>query len=180
MNRVFSLLVDNTPGVLSRISGLFSRRGYSIDSITAGVTADPRFTRITNVSSGDELILSQIEKQVRKLEDVIEIKVLKEGESVYRELIMVKVRANAAQRAEIISVADIFRAKVVDVEKESLMLELTGNQSKLEAFLNLLDGYEILELARTGITGLSRGVKNITVIDENGQKRTWNPDDGAK
>ena len=180
MNRVFSLLVDNTPGVLSRISGLFSRRGYSIDSITAGVTADPRFTRITIVSSGDELILSQIEKQVRKLEDVIEIKALKEGESVYRELIMVKVRANAAQRAEIISVADIFRAKVVDVEKESLMLELTGNQSKLEAFLNLLDGYEILELARTGITGLSRGVKNITVIDENGQKRTWNPDDGAK
>ena len=177
MNRVFSLLVDNTPGVLSRISGLFSRRGYSIDSITAGVTADPRFTRITIVSSGDELILSQIEKQVRKLEDVIEIKVLKEGESVYRELIMVKVRANAAQRAEIISVADIFRAKVVDVEKESLMLELTGNQSKLEAFLNLLDGYEILELARTGITGLSRGVKNITVIDENGQKRTWNPDE---
>ena len=176
MNRVFSLLVDNTPGVLSRISGLFSRRGYSIDSITAGVTADSRFTRITIVASGDELILSQIEKQVRKLEDVIEIKVLREGESVYRELIMVKVRADAAQRAEIISVADIFRAKVVDVEKESLMLELTGNQSKLEAFLNLLDGYEILELARTGITGLSRGIKNITFIDENGQKRTWNPD----
>ena len=162
--------------MLSRISGLFSRRGYSIDSITAGVTADPRFTRITIVASGDELILSQIEKQVRKLEDVIEIKVLREGESVYRELIMVKVRADAAQRAEIISVADIFRAKVVDVEKESLMLELTGNQSKLEAFLNLLDGYEILELARTGITGLSRGIKNITFIDENGQKRTWNPD----
>ena len=166
MKRVYSLLVDNNPGVLSRISGLFSRRGYSIDSITAGVTADPRFTRITIVASGDELILSQIEKQVRKLEDVIEIKVLKEGESVYRELIMVKVRANAAQRAEIISVADIFRAKVVDVEKGSLMLELTGNQSKLEAFLNLLDGYEILELARTGITGLSRGMKDITFIDE--------------
>ena len=176
MKRVYSLLVDNNPGVLSRISGLFSRRGYSIDSITAGVTADPRFTRITIVASGDELILSQIEKQVRKLEDVIEIKVLREGESVYRELIMVKVRADAAQRAEIISVADIFRAKVVDVEKESLMLELTGNQSKLEAFLNLLDGYEILELARTGITGLSRGPKNITFLDENGQKRTWNPD----
>ena len=155
MQRVYSLLVDNTPGVLSRISGLFSRRGYSIDSITAGVTADPRFTRITIVASGDELILSQIEKQVRKLEDVIEIKVLKEGESVYRELIMVKVRANAAQRAEIIAVADIFRAKVVDVEKESLILELTGSQSKLEAFLDLLDGYEILELARTGIAGLS-------------------------
>lgn len=165
MKRVYSLLVDNTPGVLSRISGLFSRRGYSIDSITAGVTADPRFTRITIVASGDELILSQIEKQVRKLEDVIEIKVLKEGESVYRELIMVKVRANAAQRAEVISLADIFRAKIVDVEKESLMVELTGNQSKLEAFLNLLDGFEILELARTGITGLSRGIKDVTIID---------------
>ena len=179
MKRVYSLLVDNNPGVLSRISGLFSRRGYSIDSITAGVTADPRFTRITIVASGDELILSQIEKQVRKLEDVIEIKVLKEGESVYRELIMVKVRANAAQRAEIISVADIFRAKVVDVEKGSLMLELTGNHSKLEAFLNLLDGYEILELARTGITGLSRGMKDITFIDEDGQKKTWSADDEA-
>lgn len=165
MKRVYSLLVDNTTGVLSRISGLFSRRGYSIDSITAGVTADPRFTRITIVASGDELILSQIEKQVRKLEDVIEIKVLKEGESVYRELIMVKVRANAAQRTEVISVADIFRAKIVDVEKESLMVELTGNQSKLEAFLNLLDGYEILELARTGITGLARGSKDVTFID---------------
>lgn len=177
MKRVFSLLVDNTPGVLSRISGLFSRRGYSIDSITAGVTADPRFTRITIVASGDELILSQIEKQVRKLEDVIEIKVLKEGESVYRELIMVKIRANASERAEVISLADIFRAKVVDVEKESLMLELTGNQSKLEALLNLLDGYEILELARTGITGLSRGIRDITCIDENGQKWTWSPDE---
>lgn len=129
------------------------------------MTADPRFTRITVVASGDELILSQIEKQVRKLEDVIEIKVLKDGESVYRELIMVKVRASAAQRPEVISIADIFRAKIVDVEKESMMIELTGNQSKLEAFLNLLDGYEILELARTGITGLARGIKDVTFID---------------
>lgn len=162
--QVFSLLVDNNPGVLSRISGLFSRRGYSIDSITAGMTADPRFTRITVVSSGDELILSQIEKQVRKLEDVVDIKVLKDGESVYRELIMVKLRANAAQRGEIISVADIFRAKIVDVEEDSLIVELTGTQSKLEAFLNLLKGYEILELARTGITGLSRGSSDVAYL----------------
>ena len=156
-SQVFSLLVDNNPGVLSRIAGLFSRRGYSIDSITAGATTDTRFTRITVVASGDELILSQIEKQVRKLEDVVDIKVLKDGESVYRELIMVKLRANASQRGEIISVADIFRAKIVDVEEDSLIIELTGTQSKLEAFLNLLRGYEILELARTGITGLARG-----------------------
>ena len=165
MQRVFSLLVDNNPGVLSRIAGLFSRRGYNVDSITAGTTADPRFTRITIVTSGDELILSQIERQVRKLEDIIEIKELKPEESVYRELIMVKIRADASQRSEVISLADIFRAKVVDVEKECLMVELTGNQSKLEAFLNLLDGYEILELARTGITGLARGIKDVTFID---------------
>ena len=168
MQRVFSLLVDNNPGVLSRVSGLFSRRGYSIDSITAGVTADPRFTRITIVASGDELILSQIEKQVRKLEDVIEIKVLHPEDSVYRELIMVKVRANKTERTEIISVADIFRAKIVDVEKDSLMVELTGNGSKVDAFLELLEGYEILELARTGITGLQRGIKHVTIIDQDG------------
>ena len=164
MQRVFSLLVDNNPGVLSRVSGLFSRRGYSIDSITAGVTADPRFTRITVVATGDEVILSQIEKQVRKLEDVREIKLLKDDDSVYRELIIVKVRVDASHRAEVISLADIFRAKVVDVEKECPMIELTGNQSKLEAFLNLLDGYEILELARTGITGLARGLKDVTYL----------------
>ena len=98
------------------------------------MTADPRYTRITVVSSGDELILSQIEKQLRKLEDVVNIKVLKSEESVCRELIMVKLRANASQRGEIISVADIFRAKIVDVEEDSLMIELTGTQSKLEAF----------------------------------------------
>lgn len=171
MKRVYSLLVDNNAGVLSRIAGLFSRRGYSIDSITAGVTADPRFTRITIVASGDELILSQIEKQVRKLEDVIEIKVLDPADSVYRELIMVKIRADRKERAEIISVADIFRAKIVDVEQESLIVELTGTQSKLEAFLSLLDGYEILELARTGITGLNRGIKDVTLIDQEGNIR---------
>ncbi len=113
----------------------------------------PRFTRITIVTSGDELILSQIEKQVRKLEDVVEIKVLAPEESVFRELIMVKIRANAAQRSEVSAIADIFRAKVVDAGKESLIIELTGNQSKLGAFLNLLDGYEILELAEPVLQG---------------------------
>ena len=172
MQRVFSLLVDNNPGVLSRVSGLFSRRGYSIDSITAGVTADPRFTRITVVSSGDEQILEQIEKQLAKLEDVIDIKKLQDGESVCRELILVKIRANKTERTEIISVADIFRAKIVDVEKDSLMVELTGNGSKVDAFLELLEGYEILELARTGITGLQRGIKDVTVIDQEGNINT--------
>lgn len=164
--QVFSLLVNNNAGLLSRVAGLFSRRGYSIDSITAGMTTDERFTRLTVVASGDELILSQIEKQLRKLEDVVDIKTLADDESVCRELIMVKVMADASQRAEIISIADIFRAKIVDVETDSLMLEMTGNQSKVEAFLNLMGGYQILELARTGITALSRGTKGVKIIDD--------------
>lgn len=163
--QAYSILVYNNPGLLNRLSGLFSRRGYNIESITAGTTADPRFTRITIVASGDEQILSQIEKQVGKLEDVIEIKLLKPDDSVCRELIMVKIKADAGERTQIISMADIFRAKIVDVEKECLTVELTGNQSKLEAFLELLDGYEILELARTGLTGLTRGIKDVTYID---------------
>lgn len=164
--QIYSLLVDNNPGVLSRISGLFSRRGYSIDSISAGTTADPRFTRITVVASGDEQILEQIEKQVRKLVEVREIKLLHDNDSVCRELIMIKVAANAKQRAEIISLTEIFRAKIVDVEKDSLIIELTGTQSKLEGFLNLMDGFEILEIARTGITALLRGSQNVTYFDE--------------
>ena len=165
IKQAYSILVHNNPGLLSRMAGLFSRRGYNIESITAGTTADPRFTRITIVASGDEQILSQIEKQVRKMEDVIDIKLLNTTNSVCRELMMIKIRANASQRAEIISVSDIFRAKIVDVEKDCLMIELTGTESKLEAFMELLDGYEILELARTGITGLTRGSDDVVYID---------------
>lgn len=159
--QVFSLLVNNNTGLLSRVAGLFSRRGYNIDSITSGTTMNKSLTRITVVATGDVQILSQIEKQLAKLEDVVDIKILKDGESVCRELIMLKVKADAAQRAEIVAVADIFRAKIVDVETDSLMLEMTGNLSKVEAFLNLMSGYEILELARTGITGLSRGADGV-------------------
>ena len=163
--RVIQLLVDNTSGVLSRISGLFSRRGYNIDSITAGVTADPRYTRITIVTSGDEDILDQIEKQVAKLIDVRDIKVLKPGSSVYRELALIKVKCAPEDRQGIISMADIFRANIIDVSKESLIIEMTGDQEKIDAFLGLLDGFEILELARTGIAGLSRGIKDVTYLD---------------
>ena len=163
--QAYSILVYNNPGLLIRMAGLFSRRGYNNESITAGTTADPRFTRITIVASGDEQILSQIEKQVRKMEDVIEIKPLNDSNSVCRELVMIKVRANASERAELISLADIFRAKIVDVEKDCLMIELTGTESKLKAFMELLDGYEILELARTGITGLKRGSDDVIMFD---------------
>lgn len=156
--------MDNTSGVLSRISGLFSRRGYNIESITAGVTADPRFTRITIVTSGDDQILEQIEKQVAKLVDIRDIKELKPAESVYRELALIKVRAQATERQGVISLADIFRAKIIDVAADSLIVEMTGDQAKIEAFINLLEGYEILELARTGIAGLCRGTDNVTFI----------------
>jgi len=163
--RVIQLLVDNTSGVLSRISGLFSRRGYNIDSITAGVTADPRYTRITIVTSGDDDILDQIEKQVAKLIDVRNIKVLKPQCSVYRELALIKVKCAPNERQGIISMADIFRANIIDVSKESLIIEMTGDQEKIDAFLGLLDGFEVLELARTGIAGLSRGTKDVTYLD---------------
>ena len=164
--KVFQILVDNTAGVLSRISGLFSRRGYNIESITAGVTADPRYTRITIVASGDDVILEQIEKQVAKLVDVRNIKELKPEDSVYRELALIKVRANAADRQGILSISDIFRAKVIDVSAESITMELTGSQSKIEAFLKMLETYEILELARTGLAGLERGHENIVHIED--------------
>lgn len=164
--KVFQLLVDNTSGVLSRISGLFSRRGYNIESITAGVTADSRYTRITIVTSGDDEILEQIEKQVAKLIDVKNIKELKPEESVYRELVLIKVKAEAQQRQSIISLADVFRANIIDVAPQSLVIELTGNQSKIDAFIALLDGHEILELARTGIAGLGRGAENVVYIEE--------------
>ena len=126
---VLSLLVDNTAGVLSRVAGLFSRRGYNIDSLTVGVTADERYSRMTVVSYGDQNILEQIEKQLRKLEDVRDIKELKPGHSVYRELIMVKVRANASQRQSVSAICDIFRATIVYVVKVSLSVMLTGYQS---------------------------------------------------
>ena len=163
--KVFQLLVDNQAGVLSRISGLFSRRGYNIESITAGVTSNPKFTRITIVATGDEAILEQIEKQVGKLIDVRKIWELEPDLSVYRELILIKVRAADTQRQAIVSVTDIFRAKIIDVDVDSMIIELTGNQNKIDAFLDLLKGYEILEIARTGIAGLNRGAENITFLE---------------
>ncbi|MCQ2537442.1 MAG: acetolactate synthase small subunit [Lachnospiraceae bacterium] len=154
---VLSIFVENTFGVLSRVSGLFSRRGYNIDSLTVGVTENPERSRMTVVVTGDEQILDQIKKQVEKLEDVREVKELMPSESVYRELILIKVGATADQRQAVISIAEIFRAKIVDVTPDSITAELTGDQEKLDAFIKLLDDYKILEIARTGITGLSRG-----------------------
>ena len=151
---VLSLLVDNNPGVLARVAALFSRRGYNIDSITAGITNDPKYTRITVAVSGDNQILAKL-VEVRKIVE------LENSHSVCRELVLVKVMADKKEKQEIIAIADIFRAKVVDVAANSLMIELTGNQNKLDAFLNLMADFEVLEMVRTGITGLGRGVSTL-------------------
>lgn len=159
--RVLSLLVDNTSGVLSRIAGLFARRGYNIDSITAGVTMDPRFTRITIVTSGDDTVLEQITKQVEKQVDVRNVKVLQPEKSVNRELMLVKVKAEKDDRQDIIALSNVFRANIIDVSDDSMIIEVTGGQNKLEAFLRLISGHEVLELARAGIAGLSRGSGDV-------------------
>ncbi len=158
---VLSVLVENSSGVLSRVAGMFSRRGYNIDSLTVGATQNPDFSRMTIVSSGEDEELEQIRKQLAKLVDVVDIKELPDDASVCRELVLVKVEARAEQRDQVIAVADIFRAKIVDVAEDSLIVELTGNQNKLDAFLRLLKDFRILQLARTGITGLVRGAYEL-------------------
>lgn len=154
---VLSILIDNTPGALSRVVGLFSRRGYNIDSLTVGETEKAEVSRMTVAVTGDGIVLDQIEKQIHKLENVIDVEKLSGEASVCRELILVKVAASREERPSINAIVEIFRAKIVDVAADSMMIELTGNQAKLNAFTKLLDGYEIKELVRTGITGLTRG-----------------------
>ncbi|MCF0129455.1 MAG: acetolactate synthase small subunit [Pseudobutyrivibrio sp.] len=162
--KVLSILVENTPGLTSRISGMFSRRGYNIDSFSAGETADPRFTRVTIVTHGDELILEQIVKQVRKLCEVVDVKELKPSTSVTRELMLVKISARNTDRQNVLTIVNIFHGKVVDVTHDSMVLEITGHQDKLQSFLDMLGDYDILELARTGLTGLSRGTEDVVIL----------------
>lgn len=158
---VFSILVENSAGVLSRVAGLFSRRGYNIDSLTVGETTDPKLSRMTVTVTGDDDVLEQIEKQLSKLIDVKEIVELPSDASVCRELVLVKVECDTSRRQDIIAVSNIFRANIVDVSTDSVIIELTGAQSKLNAFIELLNGFKITELARTGITGLARGAANL-------------------
>ncbi|MBR4145357.1 MAG: acetolactate synthase small subunit [Lachnospiraceae bacterium] len=156
MRKVFSILVSNTSGVLSRVSGLFSRRGYNIKSLTVAETENPEFSRMTVVADGDERILEQIKNQLYKLEDVKDIIELKSREAVCRELMIIKIGATTEQRNNLVAIADIFRAKVVDVSVDTMMLELTGNQDKLDSFIRMLKDYTIIEMVRTGVTGLMR------------------------
>ncbi|MDD3239499.1 MAG: acetolactate synthase small subunit [Lachnospira sp.] len=158
---VFSILVENSAGVLSRVAGLFSRRGYNIDSLTVGVTNDPKVSRMTVTVTGDDDVLEQIEKQLSKLIDVIDIKELPVDESVNRELVLIKVMCDASQRQDITAVTNIYRANIVDVAEKSVIVEITGSQSKIQSFIKLLDNFTITELARTGITGLARGSADL-------------------
>ena len=143
------------------MAALFSRRGYNIDSLTAGVTNNPKYTRITVAVSGDDQILEQIRNQIGKLEEVRRTIVLDDKESVCRELVLVKVMADKKDKQDIIAIADVFRAKIVDVGASSVMIELTGTQNKLDAFLNLMADFEVLEMVRTGLTGLGRGMSTL-------------------
>ncbi len=162
---LLAVLVDNKPGVLTHVSGLISRRAFNIESISAGYTEEPSVTRINIVVSVEsENELDQVVNQLSKLIDVIKIVNLSKAPSIERELVMIKVRASKENRADLVSVVDIFRAQIVDVTSENIVIELTGGQNKIDAICEVLKDYEIVEIARTGAIALSRGpvpVKNM-------------------
>ena len=155
---LIAILVDNKPGVLTHVSGLISRRAFNIESISAGYTEEPGVTRINIVVTVESLQeLDQVENQLAKLIDVIKIVNLSKVESVERELVLIKVRSNPKNRADLIDIVNVFRAKIIDFGKEDIVIELTGQESKVNALIEVLADYDILEIARTGAIALSRG-----------------------
>ena len=159
---VLLVLVRNSSGVLTRVSGLFARRGFNIDSLTVGRTENSEISRMTIALNGSEEVLEQFMKQLNKLEDVLRVLRLKPENSVYRELVLIKVKADSEQRAAINEVVRIFRSKIVDISPETLTIELTGDESKINAHIKLMEEYEIKELVRTGVCALERGSNDIT------------------
>lgn len=159
MRHTISVLVENRFGVLARVAGMFSGRGFNIDTLNVGPTHDERYSRITATVKGDTQQLDQCIKQLHKLVDVIEVEDLAQGQFAARELVLVKVAADGQSRVEIVQVCEIFRANIVDVSQQSLIVEMTGNQNKIEAFLAMIEPYNILHMARTGITALPRSRK---------------------
>ena len=159
MTHTIALLVENHEGVLSRIAGLFSGRGYNLESFTAGPAVDPTTTRITLVCGGDDQVIDQIKKQLNRLVDVIKVVDLTDAPTIDRELALVRVRAKSGERGEIFQIADIFRAKVMDVATDTIMLELTGSNRKIDDFIALLGDYNIEEFARSGLVSMARGRK---------------------
>jgi len=160
MKHTLSVLVENNPGVLARVAGLFSRRGFNIDSLAVGRTENPRVSRMTIVVEGDDFTLEQVNKQLHKLVDVIKISDLTKDAYVDRELVMIKVFAEPSSRAEIMQLVDIFRARIVDVGPKTLTIEVTGNSGKIDAFELSLRPFGIKELVRTGKIAMLRGYKN--------------------
>jgi acetolactate synthase I/III small subunit len=156
MRHTISVLVENKFGVLTRVAGLFSGRGYNIDTLNVGPTHDPSTSQMTIVTRGDDATLEQIVKQLNKLIDVLKVQDFREGEYIDRELVLVKVGVDSKTRAEVMQITDIFRAKIVDVQPRSLTIEITGNESKIEKFLELMKTFGILELTRTGKVALPR------------------------
>jgi acetolactate synthase-1/3 small subunit len=156
MRHTISVLVENKFGVLTRVAGLFSGRGYNIDTLNVGPTEDPHTSRMTIVTRGDDATLEQIVKQLEKLVDVLEVLDFREGEFIDRELVLVKVSVDSKSRAEVMQITDIFRAKIVDVQPKSLTIEITGNESKVEKFLGLMKTFGVLDLTRTGKVALPR------------------------
>ena len=168
-----SILVENSPGVLSQVSRLFSRKGYNIDSIASGTTEDPQVTLITIVMQGDEVIIVQITAQLRKLLCVISVKLLSPESAVQRELVLVKVRAETKdKRDEIIQVVNVFRASIVDISRETLTVVILGSESKAGALMDLLADFGILEVVRTGTIAIERG--RHTIYDNNKEKGEFN------
>ena len=156
--QVISILVENHAGVLSKVVGLFSRRGFNIDSLAVGTTQDISVSRITIVVDNNDYIVSQLTKQLNKLIDVIEIKLLNESDSVRRELVLIKIRTDSKTRQEVMQMADIFRAKIVDVSNGTLTVEMTGTEDKISAFLGIAEGFGIEELVKTGTIAIERGI----------------------
>ena len=156
MRHTISILVENKFGVLTRVAGLFSGRGYNIDTLNVAPTQQTETSRMTIVTRGDDATVEQIIKQLKKLVNVIEVQDYHEGEYVDRELVLVRVGVDSKSRAEVMQITDIFRAKIVDVQPKSLTVEITGNESKVEKFLSLMNTFGILELTRTGKVALAR------------------------
>ena len=156
MRHIITVIVENKFGVLARVSGLFSSRGYNIDSLTVGETTDPAVSRMTLVVKGDDSILDQVRKQLDKLVDVIEVTDLPRDESVQRELCLIKVKCVTGQRAEILGIADVFRAKIIHIGHETVIIQITGTEEKIDAFIKLMVPFQVLELARTGLAAMHR------------------------
>jgi acetolactate synthase I/III small subunit len=161
MKHTVSVLVQNKPGVLARTAGLFSRRGYNIESLTVGVTENEAVSRMTIVVTGDDTVVEQVTKQLNKLIEVIKVSDLTKESYVNRELVLVKVTADSSNRAEIMQIVNIFRARIVDVAPKSLIIEVTGDEGKLDALVGMLKQFGIKEIVRTGKLALGRGPKVI-------------------